>query len=199
MRCAVPASILAVLLFLAVPRSEAVTIGLEPVASSATVGSLLDLRFVISGLGSGAAPSLSAFEVDIAFDGDILAFEQVTFGDPALGDQLDLSGFGSLTEAVPGPGVVTLIGISVDDPIDLDASQADTFVVATLVFRAVGAGLAPVDISRAILGDAAGTELPSLMTPPATVEVTGIAVPEPALLWLTLAGAAAFASKRRRR
>lgn len=198
MRRPVPTITVVAFLFMAVTRSEAVTIGLEPAAGAVTVGSLVDLRIVIAGLGSGVAPSLSAFDLDIDFDGTILSFESLTFGDPVLGDQLDLSGLGSLTLATPGPGTVNLYGLSFDMPADLDAMQADSFVLATLVFRAVGAGLSPVDISAAILGDAAGVPLPATLTS-ASIAVSGVSVPEPASVWLALLGAAALASKRHRR
>src|SRR5690606_21810538 len=198
MRCTLRAVLIAVCLLPGVSRSEAATIGVQPSATGVSVGSLVDLRLVVSGLRSGSAPSLSAFDVDVAFAGDLLAFDPVTFGDPDLGDQLDLSGFGSLTLAIPGPGVVTLVGVSFDAPLDLDASQADTFVLATLAFRALGAGLAPVGISGAALADAVGDALPPLVAPAATIEVTSASVPEPASLLFALTVAAVIASRRRR-
>lgn len=197
MRRPIPAITMAACLFLTVPRSEAVTIGIEPSAEAVTVGSLFELRVLISELGSGAAPSLSVFDLDVDFDGTILLYESATFGDPVLGDQLDLSGFGSLTSATPGPGTVNLFGLSFDTPDDLNVMQADSFVLATLVLRAVGAGLSPVDISAAVLGDAAADPLVASLTS-ATVAVSRASVPEPASLWLALVGAAALASKRRR-
>jgi hypothetical protein len=197
MRRIVQAIAAAAFCFLAVTPSEAVTIGVEPSASNTTVGSVLDLRLVISELGSGAAPSLSTFDLDIAFDDDILSFESVTFGDPILGDQLDLSGFGSLTVAAPGPGTVNLLGLSFDTPGDLNALLADRFVLATLVFHVVGAGLSPVDISTALLGDADGDALSAALTP-ASVAVSSASVPEPASMWLALAGAVALSSRGRR-
>jgi hypothetical protein len=185
-------------LFLAVARSDAATIGFEPSSFNATVGSMIELRVVISELGAGVPPSLSAFDLDIAFNDDVLSFENATFGDPTLGDQLDLTGLGSLTLATPGLGIVNLLGLSFDSPLDLDALQADSFVLATLVFRAVDTGISVVEVATAVLGDAGGNALSATFTS-SSVSVAGAPVPEPGSVSLALAGAAVFSVWRRSR
>jgi hypothetical protein len=116
--------------------STAQAITLEFVPSSATigVGDSLGVALQISGLGDFTAPSLGTFDVTVTFDPTVLAFATVTYGDPALGDQLDLAGLGSLTTTMLGVGSVNLLEVSVDSASDLDALQAGAFTLATLTF-----------------------------------------------------------------
>jgi hypothetical protein len=58
------------------------------------------LNIFISGLGDGTAPSLSTFDLDISFDPTILAFSTAVFGDPILGDQLDIWGLGGPSQSL---------------------------------------------------------------------------------------------------
>ena len=98
-------TIIVVSLFFYTSSSKAITIGFDPLSQTVPIGTPVDLDMYISDLGSGIAPSLSTFDLNISFDPTILVFSGVTFGDPILGDQLDLFGLGSWTEfddTVPG-------------------------------------------------------------------------------------------------
>jgi hypothetical protein len=113
------------------PKAQAVSLSLEPSAQTVVLGNLVDVAVRIADLD---IPALSTFDLDISFDPGILTFSQATFGDPVLGDQLDILGLGSLTDAIPGVGVVNLFELSFDLPEDLTALQAPSFTLATLTF-----------------------------------------------------------------
>jgi hypothetical protein len=168
--------------------STAQAITLEFVPSTATIGlgDPLEVALQISGLGEFTAPSLGTFDVTVTFSPTLLDFESVTYGDPVLGDQLDLAGFGSLTTTTVGVGSVNLFELSVDPASDLDAIQAGAFTLATLTFTGQAVGTGPLTLSSVLLGDAAGNALPPTSVGTASVTVT--AVPEPGTLLLLGSG-----------
>src|SRR5262249_54807993 len=132
------------LLLLAATSARALILDLAPVSQTAGVGAQLQVALQVSGLGDGAAPSLASFDVDLTFDASALSFVSAAFGDPVLGDQLDVLGLGSVTSASPGSGVVNLFELSLDTQADLDTLQAGDFTVATLTFKALTAGSSPL-------------------------------------------------------
>ena len=77
-------------------------------ASGVDVDYPLEVALQVSGLGDFTAPSLGTFDVTVTFSPALLDFERVTYGDPALGDQLDLSGLGTLIATTAGVGSVNL-------------------------------------------------------------------------------------------
>jgi hypothetical protein len=174
----------AVALLLAAGTSQAITLSFNPVAQDVAVGSSVDVALMISGLGAGTAPSLSTFDLDVSFDPGLLSFSGALFGDPVLGDQLDVSSLGGNPTSVglTGPGVVNLFDLSLDLPADLDAFQADSFTLATLSFSALSAGTSPLGITLNALGDANGDPLTADL---AGGSVNVGSVPEPAT-WLLL-------------
>jgi hypothetical protein len=185
------------LLVLAAAPSQAITISLDPSAQNVAAGSIVDVALVVSDLGDGVAPSLSTFDVDIAFDGGVLSFLDATFGDPVLGDQLDLFGLGSIFGTTPGAGTVNLFELSLDLPSDLDDLQAPGFILAILTLSALGAGDSPLDLTVNVLGDANGEPLEAAVSG-GSVTVTE-AAPEPASLALLVSGFAGLACTRARR
>jgi hypothetical protein len=177
--------------------AAAITLLFEPSAQSAMIGSTVNVDVVIAGLGSGAAPSLSAFDLDVTFNDSVLSLLDFTFGDPIRGDQLDLSGLGSMTALSAGAGTLNLFELSFDTSADLDALQAGSFTLGTLRLGAVSAGVSAIGVSVNALGDAHGN--------PLTAEILGgrvavgeVQVPEPASLLLLLTGVAGFAGFRAR-
>lgn len=185
-----------ILAVLCIPRlAPALTIGFEPAGQVVTLGDPASVELRISGLGSGAAPSLGVFDLVVAFDPAILAFSGASFGDPLLGDQLDLFGLGSITDVDAGlPGSVRLFELSLDLATDLDTLQASAFTLATLTFDTIGLGTSTLDLSVASLGDAYGAPLVANLDRGSVA-----AVPEPSAALAFLLGllAARHAGRRR--
>jgi hypothetical protein len=184
-----------VMLVLAATPARAITIGIEPVAQHVALGSSVTVSLVIADLGDGVAPSLSTFDLDLTFDDAILSFTGATFGDPVLGDQLDLTGIGPLNGVTPAAGVVNLFELSLDPASDLDDSQAGAFVLATLTFGALSPGLSALGLSTVALGDADGNSLiANVVAGSISVQGVNAVVAEPASFALLLAGLAGLSA-----
>lgn len=179
--------------------AQAITIGFVPLDSSVVLdpnAPPFSVALVISGLRDFSAPSLATFDVDVLFDSTILGFSSVTFGDPLLGDQLDLSGFGSLSSHTLGDGTLNLFELSLDDAAVLDALQAGSFTLASITFNALAAGRSPLDLFVDALGDSNADPLTADIT---NGSVTVAApVPEPSTLLLLASGLAGLVGFRRK-
>ncbi|NOZ67766.1 MAG: PEP-CTERM sorting domain-containing protein [Deferribacteres bacterium] len=182
----------ALLVLFGTTGSRALTIVFDPVSQDVMAGDPVDVALVISGLGDYTADSLSTFDLDIVFDPAILGFNSVSYGDPVLGDQLDIWGLGTITTTTPGAGFVNLYELSLDLPSDVDAYQAGSFTLATLSFDTLSPGMSYLDISVNALGDAWGDPL-TVSTQGGIVNV----VPEPATLVLLGGGLAGLGLMRR--
>ena len=185
----------------------AASITLTPSSQSVDLGSQAVVTLDISGLGSGAAPSVGAYDIDLSFDSSILALSSVVFGDPVLGDQLDVLGLGSILGATPGAGTVNVFEISLDFVDDLNQLQADSFTLATFTFDTLAAGSSALGLTLNALGDADGLSLDATLTG-GSVDVVGsepppVTVSEPSawatyvLLMAGLAGLGIFQGKKR--
>lgn len=183
---------------LASAPSAAITLSFNPVAQDVAVGSFTDVALVISGLADGAAPSLSTFDVDVGFDPAILAFSSTVFGDPMLGDQLDLFGLGSITVATAGVASVNLFELSLDTASDLDTLQTSSFTLVTLTFDILSVGKSNLGMSVNSLGDALGGALSADIVGGSITGAGGSTAPEPATLALFALGVAGIAFSRRR-
>jgi hypothetical protein len=175
----------------------AVLIEVVPAVSQVGLGDPVTVRLAISGLGEGVSPSLSTFDLDVAFDPSVLAFTVASFGDPTLGDQLDLLGLGSVSAATPGAGAVNLFELSLDTPDDLDSLQAGAFVLATLTFAAL-AGESTLTLTVNDLGDADGGALEAdVVAGRVIVRLDGpVPVPAPAAALLLALGLILLAARR---
>ena len=153
------------------------------------------------GLGDFAPDSLSTFDLDVSFDASVLGFNNVSFGDPILGDQLDLFGFGSITDATPGGGIVNLFELSFDLPGDLDTLQAGSFTLAVLTFDALATGTSALTVGINAIGDAIGDPLSATVSDGSIAVSPAIAVPEPASISLFIVALVAlgFMSRRHKR
>lgn len=170
-------------LLLASLPSSAITISASPSPSTVTVGSSVSVAISISGLVTGSAPSLGTFDLDLGFDTGILSYTGTVFGDPVLGDQLDLFGLGSVSQAAYSTGKVTFFDVSFDTPSDLDSLQADSFTLATLTFDAIATGTSPLSLTNNALGDANGDALTADISNSTLTVTKRNDVPEPAI-WL---------------
>lgn len=188
-------------------EANAITLSLDPVTQDAGVGSSVNVAIVISGLTADGPPSLGAFDIGIAFAPGIVGGPTVVFGDPVLGDELDLGGFGPVTAIDTSvPGAISIAEVSVDTSGALNTLQADSFTLATLTFLAIGGGTSPLSLAlNAPLADADGAPLSGILLVGGSISVIGAAVPEPTtaiLMVCAIAGlgaASSLATRRRRR
>lgn len=196
-----PALLILVLLLAAAPSwAGPITLGLTPGSQNIGVGGFAEVEVLISGLGSGAAPSLSAFDLDILFDFSVINLTGVFFGDSGIGDQLNLLGAGSITSYDDStPGQVNLFEVSLNTAAELDSLQASDFSLLRLQFQGVNIGLASLVLSINYLGDSIGDPLTVSVEPEtATIDVTqGEPIPEPSTFGFLLLGLAAFGVGRR--
>jgi len=164
---------------------RAVTLTVSPSMSTAAQGSVVDVAIRISELGLFSAPSLATYDLVLDFDSTVLSLSSVDFGDPILGDRLDVLGLGVLAVSSPAAGSVNLFELSFDTTADLNALQEDAFVLATVHLNAIGVGDGGLGLLVNALGDAEAQALDaSTIINPLT-----IVVPEPsstALLGLGL-------------
>lgn len=164
--------------------ARALAIALDPATIAAGAGSF-EIDVVVSGLAAGTAPSLGAFELDLAWDPARLALTGVAFGS-ALGDPV----LEAVTDVVPGAGSVNVVEVSLLAPAALDALQPDTFVLARLGFEVLSLGAsATIEVTRALAADAFGRPLAVDAVAGARVE----AIPEPGAAWLFALGLACAA------
>jgi Cohesin domain len=190
---------LAVTSWLSTPNASAavvLSIGSETVNANgiATVG--LD----ISGLTKGTT-ALSTYDISVNFNSSVVNFASVSYGDPVLGDQLDLEGFGTFTTTTPGNGTTELFELSLDSQSALTTLQPTSFTLATLTFNALATGTTPLTLFVNALGDQNAPPLSiSATLQNGAITVGATPVPLPAAFWLFLSSAGAFAvfAKRRR-
>lgn len=169
--------------------AQAISIGFNPVSQSVTTGDTIMTDVVISELGSGVAPSISTYDLDVTFDDSHLSFVSTSFG-----NQLDLFGLGSITsDTLTGAGVLNIFELSFDLPADLDALQAGSFTLATITFDVLTADSSALGIVINALGDSFGDPLASDVTAGNITSTDGVvSVPEPAVALLLLPGLAAL-------
>ena len=107
-----------------VHETHAITVAVLPTSQDVALGGAVDVTIAISDLGDQGSPSLGTFDINVTFNPGIISFASAIFGDPVLGDQLDVAGLGSVTATTAGAGVVNIFQLSLDDPGDLDTLQA---------------------------------------------------------------------------
>jgi len=167
--------------------TQAAEMGLQPGTSGVALGSSVQFAVTITGLGDGSAPSLASYDVQLAFDPAVLSFASLAFGDPLLGDQLDLLGLGSTTLVdTATAGVIGAFELSFDDENTLNTLQSSAFTLLHVTFDAIAAALnTPIEIVILDLASASGGSI-TATTSGASVTIT--AAPAPATSLLLAAG-----------
>lgn len=184
-------SVIGVGLLLTALAAPGATLAFVPATTSVGVGDSFYIDVTISGLGARVPPSVSAFDLTIAFDPEILRATSVAFG-PRLGDP---SLFEALTGFTISPGLVNLSEFSLLDPATLDARQGRSFRLATLTFAVTGAGFTSLHFVPGTVPGIAGLsvqdgfgDLLVVSGSDGAVIATGTAVPEPGPFLLMLTG-----------
>lgn len=184
--------------------ARAVTISLAEVAptpSPILPESSIFVELQFSGLVEGDAPSLTSFEIDVAFDDALLDFVDLAW-DPLLGQTCTLETFDSscdtLAEFSSSTGLVELGASSLLDPATINANQPASGVLATIQLQAAAVGTSALTLPQVVLGGTiTGTQEGTLS---ATASgLTLVVTPEPGTLGLLLLGLAALRSSRLRR
>lgn len=188
-------------LWLSATQAQAISIVPEPSETMVAVGQIIDIDLRIADLGPAGPPSIASFDISLLFDPAILGFHDVLFGDPDLGDQLDI--FGSFYASSTGLGFVQMDGVSFDDPLDLDAFQADAFVLGTIQLEVLAEGIADLTLDLALLDDGL-LPTPTDLIPTTTLGGSQIVAtsnaPAPSAPWLiALGGATLFRVRRTKR
>ena len=188
---------------LAAPSSDAVMIDFAPASATVALGDSFAVDVVVSGL--LAAPGgevVSAFDLDVLYDGTILAATGFRFS-----DGLGLPEIDAFTSVSGTAGRIDFASVSLLDAITLFGLQGtDSLVLGELLFDTVGIGrsaltfdslagpgvlLVGADPFGSLQIDSLGTGQIDVFDP--------VSVNEPGTLWLAMACVGLMAMGRRRR
>jgi hypothetical protein len=168
------------LLVMALPAQASVFISVTPNKTDLHVGDTVSLSIHISELSDDVA--LSSYDLSLGFDPAFLQFDSAIFGDPSLGDQLDIAGLGlNFPSALAGVDLVSLIEFSWDDSQTLLGQQAKNFTIASLFFTAISPGSSPLNLTINSLAD--HDSIP-LIADSNSSSVSIAAVPIPSAIWM---------------
>ena len=173
---------LALVLLLAGRAQAAISLGFTaPIQTD----NRLQISLQVSGLADALAPALSTYDVDVHFDPSLLSYSGITFGDPQLGNQLDVFNLGNNPTAVElnGVGILNVFELSLDTPADLNDLQMNNFILATLDFDILNHGSSVLSLNVNVFDDADASALS-----PAVQSASISTVPVPSAAWLLLSG-----------
>jgi hypothetical protein len=177
------------------PAADAFTLSVVPQTSTVSAGGTLSVDVVASDLGTGVAPSIGAYDLDLNFDPAVLAFANVVWG-----SGLSVTGIASDSGTQLETDFVNVFELSWEDTVDLNSLQADAFTLFTITFDALNAGTSLLSLHVNAVSAAEGAALFADALNGASVSVTGApAVPLPAGVWLLLSGLAGAGVFSRRR
>lgn len=121
-----------------------------PSVSSLNVGGAFTVDVSVTGLTTGAAPSLGAFQLDFVYDNALLSLDGLTFG-----SQLSLNGTNSLQGFIPGVGsAVAVFESSFNTSSELNDGQLGDFLLFQLALTAVAPGSSTLTLANLIMADA---------------------------------------------
>tara|TARA_R110002167_G_scaffold357259_1_gene572688 strand:+ start:500 stop:1063 length:564 start_codon:yes stop_codon:yes gene_type:complete len=156
-----------------------VILSLDPATQTTNTGDLVTVSVMIDGLGDGVPLSLSAFDLDIAFDSSALSFVGYGLFDELGGviDGIDLS-WGEYI-----PGVINIAELSLLSNFDLWNFQPGSFTLAELFFTVDTAVTSAIAFVYADLVDVNGDTINIIGANNASITGTN-PVPTPAALTL---------------
>src|SRR5262245_40109245 len=170
--------------FCVVPAANAFTLSVVPQSPSVSLGGTLTVDVIAAGLLDGSAPSISTYDLNLAYDASLLSLTGVTFG-----TGLDVRGLGTAQDpSASTPGLANVFELAFDSIADLNQLQPDTFRLFTLTCHADALGTTALDLAINALGDPSGNALsPDIINGSASIAP----VPLPAAAWLLFSGLAA--------
>jgi Cohesin domain/PEP-CTERM motif len=167
-------------------NAHAMGIDLIANQTAVNVGDNIEVQVRISGLSDASAPALGVYDVNFNYDASLFSFSSILWGDSTLGNQLDLSGFGSLQDSSNGLNWLNAFELSFDDALDLELMQAGEFTLFSVMLNAVAIGSGNFSLTANAIGDAYGNVLFIDTINGVAVDVGSISVPEPSSLLLLL-------------
>lgn len=119
--------------------SQAAVISFDPTNQTASLGATTSVDLLISDLGDEI---VSAFELSVTYDSNILDFQNFSFGSGL--DPFNLGTFNSVTEA---GNTLNIFELSFDLDEELAMFQPNAFVLGTFSFDAIAAGTSNLNIT----------------------------------------------------
>lgn len=182
------------------PTHAALIFFKEP-SKEITLGSTVSMDIVF--FAGTIDPQLAGFDIAVQYHSAILGFNEVTFGDPVNGDQLNTDGLASKSfsgpydlSGSPGFKAVNLTETANSLPI----ISLDEYLLAAITFSTLEAGVADLGFYSVILNDFLGNEIAVSYSDIGTIKVTSPAspVPEPCSAWLLGSGLVGLAGLHRK-
>ena len=172
------AALLAIaMLFPSSERAASITLTAQPTHFS--IGEISEISVNVSGLNGATGVSLGGFDFVLQYDLSAFTLSNTSFGDPFLGDQLDLSHEGSLAEVQRQANGVRFFELSLDDGALLNTSQANSFQLVSFTLTALANGQFPLTLTSGIFADSVGNNL-AVQVSPAVLTVGDVTTtPEP--------------------
>ncbi|MCE3251867.1 MAG: hypothetical protein K0Q67_877 [Cellvibrio sp.] len=172
--------------------ANAISIDLIANQSAVNIGNNIEVQVRISGLNDASAPSLGDYDVNFNYDSSLFSFSSIVWGDAILGNQLDLSNFGSLQESTSGWSWLRISELSVDSAVDLELLQKDEFTLFSVSLNAAAIGSGTFSLTTNAVGDAYGNDVLIDTINSTAIDIRGVSVPEPSSLLLLLLGLVAI-------
>ncbi len=174
-------------------NAQAAVITLLPTNNDINTGDDIALYVNISGLLDATAPSLGVYDINLNYDSNLFAVKSIAYGDGTKGNQLDLSGFGSLQTSDGGNGWLNLFELSFDAAEDLNNFQASDFSLFSVVFTALDKGTGLFSVTANSFGDAYGN---NVLIDSINDTSVNVQVPEPTGIALISLGLLALGATR---
>ncbi|HEX7764254.1 MAG TPA: PEP-CTERM sorting domain-containing protein [Cellvibrio sp.] len=164
-------------------NANAINIDLIADHAAINIGENVELQVRISGLDGELA--LGAYDVNFNYDASLFSINTIIWGD-SQGNQLDLSGSGSLQDTSNGIGWLNLFALSFDDVLTLELLQESEFTLFSVLLNAIAIGSGDFSLTANTLGDASGNDLFLDSINGVNINVNGASVPEPSSLLLLI-------------